>query len=469
MKDEYKSRRVLVADNALFLHVALKLAESFGHVDYWTPSVNGFPKSNLALPGDGFADQGVHRVIDFWTVKDAADLIVFPDVMFADMQVECEKQGKRVFGARFGENLELQRWKTKELLVSLNMPVAETHMVTGMDQLRRFIQQNPDFWIKTSRFRGDFETFHAKTYDHVRPRLDVLQGELGDKGYVYPFVCERNIPSIIEVGYDGHTINGQFPKDHHMCVFGCERKDLGYVGTAKPYGDLPDSLRWVNTRLSKWLAEQRYAGLYSSEVRCVQVDEREDVKAPKVWEDCPVIWNLGDKVGKCYAFLTDPCCRAASPPSELYVEWCDNWADVMWRGAAGEFVPVEPNDKYGVEIMLHSSWADKNWQPVVFPEEIRPYVKLRNHCRILGVDYAVPQSVGLPEIGAVIATGDNLLAACGEALERGAQVEGYFIEAQSESIQKVLTEIDHAQEQGIEFTNEALPTADEIEELQPQA
>ncbi len=465
MNNEYRDKRVLVADNALFLHVALKLAESFGHVDYWTPSINAFPKSNLVLPGDGFKD--IHRVVDFWSAKDHADLIVFPDVMFADMQVECAQQGKRVFGARYGENLELKRWKLKEFLIALDMPVAETHLICGIDQLRLFLQDKKDFWVKTSRYRGDFETFRSKTYDHVKPRIDLLESELGARAAVYPFICEAHIPCILEGGYDGHAINGQFPNDDQMCLFGVERKDLGYVGVAKPYGELPEAVRWVNDQLKDYMHKHRYAGLFSSEVRCQRADDREDTTKPEPWHDCPVLWNLGRQVDDMYAFLTDPCCRAASPPSELYMEWVSNWDDVMWRGAAGEFIPLEPTKKYGIEIMLHSSWADSHWQPVIFPEKIRPFVKLRNHCRIEGIDYAVPQSVGLPEIGAVIAIEDDIQEACRQALERGAEVDGYFIEAMSESIQKVITEIHNAQEAGIAFTDDPLPSADEIEELQP--
>src|SRR5215475_1363219 len=116
-----------------------------------------------------------------------------------------------------------------------------------------------------------------------------------------------------------------------------------------------------------------------------------------------MIWHPGMKVPgtDMWAFCTDPCCRMASPPGEAYIEWLDNWPEIMWHGAEGVFVPAEPNAKYAVEIMLHSSFADKNWQPVRFPDSIRRWVKLRNHCRIKGVDYTVPQSVGLPEIGAV--------------------------------------------------------------------
>ena len=162
-----KDVRALVVDNGLFCHFALKLAEQCAHVDYWTPYVNAFPKSNSTLPGDGL--DGIHRVLDFWSAKDKADLIVFVDVMFADMQVECERQGKLVYGARYGETLELDRWGFKKLLTKLNMPVAESHLIQGMTNLRKFLQERSGkWWIKTSRFRGDFETFCSDNYDKDR-------------------------------------------------------------------------------------------------------------------------------------------------------------------------------------------------------------------------------------------------------------------------------------------------------------
>lgn len=179
-----------------------------------------------------------------------------------------------------------------------------------------------------------------------------------------------------------------------------------------------------------------------------------------------MIWNLGEQVEGLFAYLTDPCCRAASPPSELYVNWVTNWAKKMWEGAVGTFVPMKVDGKYGVEIMLHSSWADNNWQPVTFPDAVEPYVKLRNVCKIDGIYSAVPQSVGLPEIGAVIGYSDSMMQAIRETVERANQIGGYYIEPKTKAIQEVICEIRHGQENGLEFTDDPLPTAEDLEELQ---
>lgn len=462
-----KDVRALVVDNGLFCHFALKLAEQCAHVDYWTPYVNAFPKSNSTLPGDGL--DGIHRVLDFWSAKDKADLIVFVDVMFADMQVECERQGKLVYGARYGETLELDRWGFKKLLTKLNMPVAESHLIQGMTNLRKFLQERSGkWWIKTSRFRGDFETFCSDNYDKVCPKLDEVEFNLGRRALVYPFIVERDIPAILEVGYDGDFV-GRFPTDSEACIFGIERKDLGFCGVAKPYGDTPAPLRWVNAKIAPVLREYKYAGLFSSEVRANYADES-NTDQPKPWNDSPMMFNVGETVPgerEMYAWFTDPCCRAASPPSELYIEWVGNWPEKIYHGAMGDFVPVEPLGKYGLEAMIHSSWADKNWQPVIFPEEIRKFVKLRNHCKIEGVDSAVPQCYGLPEIGAVISFDDDLPTAIKQLIERADQVDGYYLECKTDAIPKTLKEIAEAQEKGLEFTDEPLPTPDEIDELVP--
>jgi hypothetical protein len=461
--------RATVWDNGLFTHLAVKLAETWETVNYGMPYVNAFPKSNATLPGDGI--DSLTRILDLETHVDESDLIIFPDVMFGPLQQMLVKMGKQVWGPGKGEELELNRWKAKRLFKSWGMPVAESHLIVGIDTLRRFLQQRESqgpWWIKTSRYRGDFETFCSKNYDDVKPRVDQLEYELGMKGEIYPFIVEKNIKTIMEIGYDGHTIDGQFPGDDDMALFGVERKDLGYVGVAKRYGDMPPAVRWVNERLSSYLAENKYRGFFSSEIRVTEEFQFPD-GSPEKFEDCPVIWDEGMKVPgtDMYAFLTDPCCRMASPPGEAYVEWADNWPEIIEQGAKGIFVPVNPVAKYAVEIMLHSSFADRSWQPVRFPDDITQWVKLRNCCKINGVYCCVPQSVGLPEIGAVIGLHNDLNEACRLALDRGANVEGYFIEARSEAIQKVITEIHNAQESGLEFTDDGLPSAEKLEELQP--
>lgn len=464
----WKSLKICVIDNGLFLHVATKLAETGADVYYWTPWINAFPKSNATLAGDGIP--GIERV-KYLEDHEDADLFVFPDVMFGPIQVRLANAGKRVWGGRMGEEFELDRWKTKHLLKSWNMPVNETHRIIGMDGLRRFLQEREErgpWWIKTSLYRGDFETFKADSYEDVETKLDEVQSKLGKKASIYPFIVERNIEAITEVGFDGYNIDGQFPGDDDFSMFGNEVKDVGYIGIAKPYGEFPAPVRWVNKMVAPYMKAKQYRGFFSSEIRCTEENQFEDGE-PQPFEDFEVVWHDGPKVpgDTMYAFLTDPCCRMASPPGEAYIEWAHNWPEIIWNGAEGKFVAVDPVAKYAVEIMLHSSFADGNWQPIRFPEELTPYVKLRNCAIIDGIHYSVPQGYGLPEVGAVIAHDDTLLTAAATCIGRSEEVHGYYLDAKHDAVAKAILDIHEAQENGVIFTDDPLPTAEELEALAP--
>lgn len=464
--ENLKDKSCLVIDNGLFVHVAQKMTEYFDRVFYWTPWVNAFPKSNATLPGSGL--EGITRILHWEQYIDQSDLTMVPDVMFGPLQVQLVKQGKRVFGARMGEDLEMKRWEFKKLLKRLNMPVAESHLIVGIAALRRFIQQRKGkWWIKTSRYRGDFETFDVEGgedgYALAMPKLDELEYKLGRKKLIYPFVIESDIPAIIEVGYDGWTVNGGFAD---IALMGKEEKDLGLVGVVKKYTELPAAVQWCNQMMSDELRKYGYCGFWSTEVRCAR-EEDFDNPEPVQFEEFEVIWNKGVMVPDTdmYAFLTDPCCRAASPPSELYIEWFDNWGEIAWAAAEGRIVQPIPNGTWGVEVMLHSAWADSNWQAVKFPSENARWIKLRNMAKIDGEICTVPQNYGLPEIGAAIAIDNDLMTAIRSCKERADSVQGYFVEAKTDAIPKAIAAIKKAQENGIHFSDDPMPDAQELSEL----
>jgi hypothetical protein len=81
-------------------------------------------------------------------------------------------------------------------------------------------------------------------------------------------------------------------------------------------------------------------------------------------------------------------------------------------------------------------------QAVEFPEEIRPFVKLFNHCRIDGVDYVVPQIAQMKQVGSVIGLGNTPDEACNAAKERAKQVKGYDLEAETDALDKAVAEME---------------------------
>src|SRR4029077_14457061 len=103
----HKQRTCLVWDNGLFIEMAVTLAKDFGRVIYFAPWVSGYPRSNALRIGEGLP--GVARVSSPWPYFDEVDLWVFPDVYDGPVQEFLVKQGKRVWGTRMGEELELDR------------------------------------------------------------------------------------------------------------------------------------------------------------------------------------------------------------------------------------------------------------------------------------------------------------------------------------------------------------------------
>lgn len=415
----HKNHSCLIYDNGLFVDLATTLAKDFGKVYYYTEWASAFPRSNSILVGTGIP--GVTRTNDFWGVLDDIDLFVFPDVYHGPLQEHLVNLGKRVWGSRMGEELELFRDKSKEHLKTLGLSIGRYKIVKGLDSLRSYLKLHENQWVKISRTRGDMETFHSENYKLSEPRLDELEHMLGAKKHIMDFIVEDAIDNAVEVGYDGYTIDGRFPK---AGMVGIEEKDKGYIGTFRNYADIPEPVKKTNELVSPTLREYKYRNFFTLEARIT--------KDGTPW-------------------VVDPCARFASPPGELVQIMYTNLADILWHGAAGELIEPNPAAKWGVELLLHSEWADKNWQSVQFPMKIRDNVKFRNLAVINNEYYIVPQSQGLPEIGAVVAVGDTLEEARERVKELADQVKGYFVESYPESLDDAEKKIEKLKSFGIEL------------------
>ena len=416
-KVDLKTKAVAVYDYGLFVELAARLARDFGKVYYYSPWKSSFPTSNLALVGKGLPD--VERVENFWDIKEDCDLFVFPDVYDGDIQMELESQGYAVWGARKGEEMELDRVGMMEWMKKAGLPIPNYTVVTGLPDLRKYLKSNKDVWVKVSKYRGDFETFKSEDYDLSEPKLDELEWKLGAKKYWEEFVVVQSLDNCVEIGYDGYTVDGQFPGS---AICGIEIKDLGYVAMFKEYDKFAKEVKDFNTAIAPLLKKYNYKGFFSTELR---VDKKRD------------------------AYMIDFCAREGSPPSELYQEMFSNLSEVIWHGAHGVMVDPISDFAYSAEILLHSQWADKNWQAVDFPRELRDKIKFRNLTVYKDKYYIVPQSVGLPEIGAVVGFGETLDAAIDDAKSVGEQVKGYFIDVPDNALDKAVEELDKCKEFGI--------------------
>ena len=147
-----------VIDHGLFLPLALKLAKTYKRVLYYTPWEKGFPVIGDCIIGDGF-DQ-IERCNDFWPIKSEIDLFVCPDIQHSGLQLELESQGFAVWGSRNGDSLEINRSKFHRILDELGLEVPEHTEIRGLAALREYLSDKSDKYIKMSKFRGSFESFH---------------------------------------------------------------------------------------------------------------------------------------------------------------------------------------------------------------------------------------------------------------------------------------------------------------------
>lgn len=425
--NDFSNQRWLCWDYGLFPSVAEHLAETVGCVQYYLHWKSAYPDLNLALIGSGL--EKVERVRDFFDHVEGADLIYFPDLGDGDLQKYLRSKGKRVWGTDKAENLENFRWETKQLFKKVGMPMNQAERVVGIQNLKaRLKGETAILWIKFSTFRKTWETKKfCGDYRVFEPFLDELAWRTGPAGKLIEFIVDHDIPDAAESGYDGWNIDGKWPIN---AMLGYEAKGAGLIGKVMPYSEFPPEVVNVNTRIAPLLEHYGCRGNVSSELR----------------NGIPI----------------DPCQRSPSPPGELYPSMYTNFDECVYAGAGGELAVPEIKWEYGCEIVLESNWSEKNWCAVYYPKEIEPFVKLRNYAHFDGEPYVLPMDQG-PRVGAVIGLGHTVKEACLKAMEYAEQVKGAYIESSTESVGQGLKAIAQAQEEGVNFTDEKLPTQEELE------
>ncbi len=224
---DLSKKTICVVDNGLFVDFARMLAKGFGKVYYYQPFASHAPRSTQLCAGVGFDE--IERVKFPLDIASKVDLWVFLDLYHLDLQLYLERNGARVWGARRGEELELYRWEFKQYLKKLGLPVQPMESIVGFDALRQCLKKAKNVYVKTSFVRGDFETFKHESYELSEPRLDELEHTVGPLKHGYEFIVEDDIPNAVEIGYDGFSVDGQWPT-HAMQAF--EIKDCGMIGIA---------------------------------------------------------------------------------------------------------------------------------------------------------------------------------------------------------------------------------------------
>lgn len=417
-------KTVLCIDHGLFLPLALKLRDDFKRVLYYTPWEEGFPVINRAILGDGF--EGIERCDDIWEVMAEVDLAVFPDLQHSGLQQHLESIGKRVWGSRNGDDLELRRMLLKKTQQKIGLETPKHKAILGLSELRKFLQDTENVFVKVSRFRGTTETFHHLDYDHSLPLLDQLAVLLGPLQDEFPFMVEWPIETTLEVGYDGYCIDGKYPS---LGLQGWEKKDKGLIAAVQKYEDLPEQVTEVNDALAPIFREYSYRNFISTEIR---VDD-----------------------GK--GFLIDITCRAGLPSIESQMELWGNLADIIWHGAAGEMVEPEPTAKYSVEAMVLHKDDKTAWRILEVPKEAEEAIKPYSACFHDGLYCFPPFPHSSETVASIVATGDDLEEAIEHLKELADLLSDQPVTVATDAIYDMLKAVKEAEAEGIEFTDDKLP------------
>jgi hypothetical protein len=395
----------MVIDHGLFVSVAEKMARDFKRVLYHVPNDDPFPTVNKSMVGVGI--NGIEVVDNPWDDYNEIDLWFFGDVGFGPFQDWLVEQGETVWGSRCGDELELNRPFAKDILKTVGLPVGKHKVIRGVKNLRSYLKEHKNVFVKVSRWRGSTESFHSPDYKNIEPHLDEMEFRLGPVKDLMEFDVEAELPDRCEVGSDSYCIEGRLPS---LYLAGFEVKDAGYCGAICKSSDLPKPMLETDLALAGVLAAYGYRGFYSTEVR----------------------------VGKDQIpYLIDPTMRLPNPPGFLYSEMYQNFSEIVWAGANGECLDPVSLGKVGVQLQMKSTWSDGgNWQPIDFDSKYSEQVKIVNACKIGDQFYCVPLPLGIAECGSIVGWGDTVDAAIKHATKAADTVGGYSIKINTDALNK---------------------------------
>jgi hypothetical protein len=411
------TKTVLVIDKGLYLPLARKIGESAAKVKYYLQDDKSYPDSPLRLIGTGFEEAERIYKNDLPKAKNEADLICFFDTYDGAEADDLREKGHTVFACgQKAEQWELDRVFFMEQLAKLDIAFPFTYRAEGMDDAIEYLKGRKNKWLKTSYYRGDFETYHFRNMKHAESWLDDLRYRIGERAKTIEILIQDNLEAECEVGYDGFCIDGVLAENG---LIGYEIKDKGYICRVTP--ETPEIIKGINDKIAPLL--KRCRGHLSTEVRIT-------------------------KNGTPH--FTDITPRAPSPPNELMCELYSSYTEDMLRIAEGNMPKMKERAEYGAEIILQSPWHEKHQIYVEFPDEISQWVKLKNCMKNRKGHYCIPNGNG-GYFGAVVAYADTVEKAMELCKERAGQIEAEELSYESNIFDKANEQIEGGKPFGIKF------------------
>lgn len=420
-----------VVDHGAFLPVAQRLADSGAKVYYHNPSwMKAYPIMDEAIIGDGYPD--FECAPDLWNIKDKVDCFVFPDIYHMGLQKELRKQGFPVWGSGAGMALETDRVFFLGKLEELGLDVPPHEVIVGITNLRAFLKDKKDIWIKMSKFRGSFETKHFRSYDLDEKLLDVWAFRFGGLKEHIKFICFPKIETELEIGADTYCIDGQWPS---LMLHGIEAKDAAYLSAVTRQKDMPEQLLPIMQKLSPYMKESQYRCQWSMEVR--------------VTDDAD--------------FFIDATCRGGLPSTNSQLMLWKNFPEIVYHGAQGELVEPIPAGKFSAECLISLSGERGAWESLVIPDSLSQNFRPSKCCNVGNKKWFMPDQMfeseqfnSYRDVGWLVAIG-NTPTEVAENMNKLADELPDNCDADVESLAAIIREINTETEEGIHFTDMELP------------
>jgi hypothetical protein len=312
----------------------------------------------------------------FWDHVADAQCVVNMDVHMNDALEFIKKiyPEKSVFGAGRGEKIEADRIFLKKMIDALGLDQVPHRVIKGLTALKEYVGNNPDKYVKLNIWRGDAESFHAKSLEFNKADFLKLEMTLGPGAEEMLFVVEDMIDAVAEIGYDG-SFNGFDYAD--KCFVGIEYLKNLYVSRVFNYEEIPAPIGDTMEALAPVLEKLDFRGFISTEERIVSLNKH---------------------------FLIDICSRAPSPLSALYPVFVKNFPEWIYKTGLRQPCPLDIDVKYVGAFALSSLRGKEEYLPIEIKPKNRDKIRFQSVTSHAGKLYGVP---GNDIIATLVAGGDT--------------------------------------------------------------
>jgi hypothetical protein len=299
-----------------------------------------------------------------------------------------------------------------------------------MDELRAFLKSAENQYIKISRYRGNMETKHWRSWSMDENWLDWLAYTLGPIKDILRFLVFEEIPTDLEIGGDTYSVRGQWPG---LMLNGLEFKDTTYFSAVTKRSEMPEQLQEILEAFSPLLGQFNYENQWSMEVR---------VKDEK-------------------SYFIDPTCRGGMPSSGSQQLIWKNFPEIIWAGANGELMEPEPAGKFSLECMVSTTTDKESWDVLEFDKDLFPWLRLSACAFIKGRYCFPPDEFHGGDLGWLVTIGDTPA----ETLDRAKELADLLpdgCDAKLENLVGLIKEVESAADNDIPFTEQEIPQPAEV-------